>query len=201
VLLNGVMFISTTRLDRNRAWVDHSRAVQIAIRQVLAALLDAESNHRAYLLTGGPQFLHGYVEAHDGLFRQIAELRRLTADNPSQQVRVDQFRAVMWAKVAFLEELIEKRRQSGPTFDADDLDRGHKLLLRARDLIDAMDREELGLYQARDERLSQTIHRLYAGLFAILGKDSIILAVLATASYRAYRLRRAYGRRTGRRAA
>jgi CHASE3 domain sensor protein len=195
ICLNGVLFISTTRLDRNRAWVDHTRAVQVAIRQTLIALLDAESNQRAYLLTGDEKFYEGYGTARVAMSRALLELKRLTVDNPTQQVRVGQLRAILRAKVEFLREMIERRRRHGPDFDADDLDRGHRLLTRARDLIDAMDREEQGLYRARDERLSQTVHRLYAGLFAILGKDCIILAVLATASYRAYRLRRAYGRR------
>jgi CHASE3 domain sensor protein len=198
ICLNGVMFISATRLDRNRAWVDHTRAVQVAIRQTLIALLDAESSQRAFLITGDEKYYRGYADARAAMSRAILDLKRLTADNPTQQVRVGQLRTILRAKVAFLWEMIERRRSHGPDFDADDLDRGHRLLSRARELIDVMDREEQGLYRARDERLSQTVHRLKAGLIVILGKDCIILGVLATASYRAYRLRRAYGRRATR---
>jgi CHASE3 domain sensor protein len=198
ICLNGVMFISATRLDRNRAWVDHTRAVQVAIRQTLIALLDVESSQRAFLITGDEKYYRGYADARVAMSRALLTLKRLTADNPTQQVRVGQLRTILRAKVEFLREMIERRRRHGPEFAAADLDRGHRLLLQARELIDVMDREEQGLYRARDERLSQTVHRLKAGLIVILGKDCIILGVLATASYRAYRLRRADGRRVER---
>lgn len=65
--------------------VDHTRAAELQLNQILSELKDAETGQRGFLLTGLELFLEPYNHALTSWSGEFATLRRLTADNPDQQ--------------------------------------------------------------------------------------------------------------------
>jgi len=65
------------------------------------------------MITGDTAFLEPYESAVQVLPSQIVELRRLVADNPRQQVRIDRADAAITAKLAEVKRAIEVRRTLG----------------------------------------------------------------------------------------
>ena len=66
------------------ALVVHTMEVQRALNATLLTLGGAESGLRGFLLTGNEAFLRPHREAGELLPQQLAELRQLVADNPTQ---------------------------------------------------------------------------------------------------------------------
>jgi len=96
--------------------VAHTRDVIETADEVLARLVDAETGERGYVMTGREEYLEPYVRAREDVDRSLAELRRLTADNPEQQRRIDVLERVAHVRLARLDSMVALRRASG--FDA-----------------------------------------------------------------------------------
>lgn len=69
-------------LIENDAWVAHSHQVRIELADLLSELKDAETGQRGYLLTGDDSYLEPYKTALGSIQTTLANLRKLTADNP-----------------------------------------------------------------------------------------------------------------------
>lgn len=178
-VIYGIMIVGAAGLHGNQLWVSHTRDVQVTIRSAVIAILDAESNQRSYLLTGKDVYLKSYGMAKENVRGQVAELRRLTADNPRQQDRVAELASVMDRKIAFLDKFNELRRHFKDTLKRVDIDEGHLLILRARDILHRMDNEEKELYDIRDRRMKTAMNTIYGGIAVAMGRDILILMMMA----------------------
>ncbi|MGL4465550.1 MAG: CHASE3 domain-containing protein, partial [Planctomycetia bacterium] len=106
-------------LAENDRKVARTHQVLTQIETVLSTLVDAESNQRAYVLTGEAEFLDPYDDAVATIDRQVWELRQLTADDADQQERVSVLRASIAENLAEMRRTIA-RRQAGETRPAVD---------------------------------------------------------------------------------
>jgi len=79
-------------------WVTHSYEVIDTLRAVLNDALDAETGQRGYLLTHKPAFLKPFHDAEARLDKHIDQFATLTRDNPEQQKRADELRALFAAR-------------------------------------------------------------------------------------------------------
>ncbi len=106
---------NTRDLNDRAAWVSHTLEVQEALADVRAAVTDAETNTRAYLVTGDDSSLppSGAAEAVSGRIDLVEEL---TADNPAQHARVPRLRQRAGERLGQLARLQAVRRERG--FDA-----------------------------------------------------------------------------------
>jgi CHASE3 domain sensor protein len=98
VAIGFASYKSAQRLDETTTWLTHTYEVERNLEQVLSYLIDAETGGRGFALTGIDEYLEPLQLAHERLHDPLAEVRRLTADNPAEQARVGQ-----------LEELARKR--------------------------------------------------------------------------------------------
>ena len=73
-------------------WVRHTIRVLEQITLVQQRVSDAESGQRGYVLTGDPTYLQPYHDAIAALPQDLGDLRKLTADNPSQQTSLEPWR-------------------------------------------------------------------------------------------------------------
>ena len=78
----SVLLVNKSREDN--AWVVHTVESENQISAVLLEVRRAESAVRAYLLSGGPQFLTEYQMAAANVLPAIDHLAELTHDNPAQ---------------------------------------------------------------------------------------------------------------------
>ena len=90
VLVFGVLAYRGVQNTQDAArLVAHTHQVIEMNGAVLARVVDAETGERGYIITGDTTFLDPYRGAEQDAIAHIDDLRRLTADNPSQQARID----------------------------------------------------------------------------------------------------------------
>ncbi|HEY0757709.1 MAG TPA: PAS domain S-box protein [Acidisarcina sp.] len=111
-------------------WVLHTHNVLEDVESLELALETSHASSRDFVLTGDASCLDRYRDSSAGVARYQASLARLTADNPSQQVRLAALRPVVASTLASSERLILLRQAGGmqPAIDA----------MRAIDLVDAV---------------------------------------------------------------
>ncbi len=93
VVMLAVSAVTWTRLSSirtNVGWTVHTYMVMGAVDDVVAAMVNQETGLRGYLVSGQDGFLAPYRggEAHYG--EGLQRVRTLTADNPTQQTRLNE---------------------------------------------------------------------------------------------------------------
>lgn len=84
----GVLAWQISRLHTSLQWVSHTQEVLSTIHLAERLMIDQETGTRGYLYTADPLFLDPSKVSEQRLGQSIADLRRLTSDNPSQQSRI-----------------------------------------------------------------------------------------------------------------
>ena len=170
MLLPTLMFWRQSEADDDaRGWVSHTYEVIGHIEIVLGKLRDAEIGHRGFMLTGNAEFLEPYENAlrdavnpdsnkrslqqHRSILQELALIRKLTVDNPTQQNTIDELEDTTKKILEYIATSVEKRKEAGAaSIDAEiDLRRAKSLMDRARALVRIMTAEENHLLQLRTE--------------------------------------------------
>src|SRR6478735_7420956 len=124
LLLGGVYsFVSLSSANR---WLRHTDEVRVNVALLRAMLLDAETGLRGYLITGSPSFLEPYDKARDDWRHQLAEVRRLTSDNPEQQGRLRALERVIGDELSGFDAARATRERERAAQDSLALLREHK---------------------------------------------------------------------------
>jgi signal transduction histidine kinase len=177
VLVAIFTYRSSLDNSKDRMWVTHTHVVLETLEAVETSVLDTESTQRRFLLTGEDTYLARYRAALATLQKRIQEVRRLTADNPSQQAGLDSLELLMQRKIADLDRHIRAREQEG-------LQSGIALLLQggAQELTEEirtslanMKTEEDRLLTLRDAELEASSRRLR---FLIVGGNALAFCFL-----------------------
>ena len=116
LLLGAVSVIShgsLRRLLKAADLVEHTQEVLKTSEQLLTALTDVETAHRGYVIAGDPRYLKLLQAARETVPPTLQRLRALTADNPSQQRRLDVLDPLIGAKLAWAAELVRIRKEHG----------------------------------------------------------------------------------------
>ncbi|BBO31613.1 response regulator [Lacipirellula parvula] len=149
-----ISYINTRTLDQDATLVRHTHEVLTALDDVLSLLRDAETGQRGYVITGDESYLAPYTNATDRVDLRLADVARLTADNPNQQARLPRLKGQISTKLDELAATIEMRREEG--FEAAQervrSDAGKIAMDSIRDQIDGMQEAERAL---RQERLAE----------------------------------------------
>ena len=113
-VLVGIVIIHEARAhgDHNQ-WVVHTYEVLDRINGVSDAVDQIESGGRGYLLTGKRDYLEPYETGINNAGARLEELRRLTADNPIQQTRIDRLQTLVNRAISYLHDKIETRQRAG----------------------------------------------------------------------------------------
>ena len=99
------------RAEQDAYWVSHTQEVMATIQRTTTHVVEAGSQARAFALTGQEPLLKGYDTARDAVYADEDRLRRLTADNLSQQRRLDVLEPQLRTSLAFAESIIARRRK------------------------------------------------------------------------------------------
>ena len=91
----------------------HTRAVIQQLGDLLSSLKGAETGQRGFIITGKPDYLEPYQVSLAEIATGLADLRRLSADNPRQQQRLDAITPLVAARLADLKEKIALRETQG----------------------------------------------------------------------------------------
>lgn len=141
--------------DRSAAWVGHTHQVRTGIADVLQSLTDAESAQRGYILTGEPSFLIR-IETASALARaRMAELDKLTKDNPGQQARLDRLRPRLATRLRLIEQTVALRRTGDAVAAIRTIRTGEgvRAMDDVRQIVAELDAEEVRLETVRADKV------------------------------------------------
>lgn len=113
--------------------VAHTHEVIKALGDVLSLMKDAETGQRGFIITSDERYLAPYTEARAQIDQKLADVERLTADNPEHQSMLVPVRERVRAKLAELAEVLELSQTTG--FEAA---RGLMLTNRGKFEMDAL---------------------------------------------------------------
>ena len=170
--------------------VEHTRHVIDAADTVLVRLLDAETGQRGFIITGDEAYLAPHAHAREDVVAGLASLRRLTADNPRQQARLDTLGAYVRQRLDTLDGRITVRRTAGFEMAREALVEGggRRLMDSARAVLGRLRSEELSLLDERQARLARmrrwTVAVLLSGLGLTLGVGLVVNRILLNAAER-----------------
>src|SRR5882757_1702791 len=94
--------------------VQHTWQVINQVEGIMSSAKDAETGSRGFLISGDDAYLEPYSSALKELPEEIKTFQSLTSDNPVQQARIVEMRAVLDQRLTLLQQGINLRR-SGRT--------------------------------------------------------------------------------------
>jgi len=179
-----IAYRSTASLTEAAELRSRTYVVLAGLQDLLGALQDAETGQRGYIITGRDDYLEPYSAALKGVGQTFDALRKLTADNPNQQRRLDVLQPQIAAKLEELKHAIDLRRDKG--FEAASAvvlsGKGKQTMDDIRQGIAAMDQEESSLLKQRDQRVGgdaqRTISTIVYGIpfaFVLVGLAGVLI--------------------------
>ncbi len=138
------------RLRATRGSVAHTHFVIEAAERVTTDLLQAEAAERGFLLTADSAYVPRYLFAVGALDRDTAQLRRLTRDNESQQMRLDALEPLVRQRLALLARGIRLAQLAVDTvLTVERLERGRVIMDSITATVQGVEREEQQLLTTR----------------------------------------------------
>ena len=171
--------------------VAHTQTALERLSQTRTQLIDSETAQRGYIITSDPKYLEPYNNAVGAIPSGLTELRRLTADNPLQQMRLDKLEPLVRERLVLIDKTIMLRRTSGFEAAAQVIksDRGRFVMDQIRGIIISMESEERDLLtkrtQASRTNTNMTIFTVGLGV-----AFSMLIALLASVLLRRDNARR-----------
>lgn len=111
-----VSYSNTGILRTNAGYVTDTHDAIMALERVIAAIKDAETGQRGYIITGDERYLAPYSAAIVRVEQLLKEVERHVADNRTQQLKFLDLKVQIEIKLQEISETIELRRTQG--FDA-----------------------------------------------------------------------------------
>ncbi|MGO8814386.1 MAG: diguanylate cyclase [Terriglobia bacterium] len=146
-------YLNLRHAEDARAWSIHTRTVIDQINAVQSSMQDIETAIRGYLLTGNGTFLEPCQRANAGIATQMAGLKTLTVDNPSQQERVRELQTAVEQKITITTTLITARQKGNydPAQIQGELELSKDSVDHIRAILASMNQEEEDLRQRRKQ--------------------------------------------------
>ncbi|KHL56909.1 diguanylate cyclase [Xanthomonas cannabis] len=113
IVIGVGIFVGARRSLADAALVSHTHEVIGRVDEIQARLLDAESAQRGFLLTGNDAYLLDYQTSVERLPILLGNLRRLIADNPSQEQHLTQLQALVEARLRQIQQVLDVYAQGG----------------------------------------------------------------------------------------
>jgi CHASE3 domain sensor protein len=160
VLMFGVSIValrSISSLVESAHWVAHSQQVLAKLGVVLTLTDDIETGSRGYVITGADRFLEPYRAALVKIHQEVKALRELTADNATQQLRVNILEPLIERKLAMAGDRISLRKEKGFAAVRQLIltDQGKQVMDEIRSVIRKMVEEEDSFLKQKEEEESR----------------------------------------------
>ncbi len=179
VVFAGIAYLSVNEISSSAGWVTHTNQVLLSLENLGADLSAAESGERGYLLTAKPEYLEPYYAVRDVIPRRLAELRRLTVDNPRQHASLDTLAQVVPERMGVIQAVLDSAEKNGAEAGAAVISagRGKALMAVARRLLNKMTAEERGLLEERLQKERMVVQRTTNIVAVGLGLTVLLCAV------------------------
>ena len=160
--------------------VAHTQEVLLRLAQIRVDIPTAEAGQRGYLLTNEPEHLTSYGTSVESVKKSFSDVRRLTADNASQQKRLDDLGSLLDQRLGLMQELLDRSEQGKKpgAFEKRRIDEGRQLTETIRSVIRSMEDEERRLLEQREQKEQASARHTFLAVIAG-GALSVLLFVLA----------------------
>lgn len=156
------VYRSSTTLVENARWVAHTHEVLTQLEATATGVTQAETELRGFLLTDQESYLVPYSNGLMETRRRLNTVRQLTADNPSQQARIDKLEPLILRRLDLLDALLKIGHEQGfeaarriLTFDA-----GTEYIAEIRNGIAEIEHAEQEILAARFAQQERSSRRL-----------------------------------------
>jgi signal transduction histidine kinase len=172
--VNGVLtWLNVRQLQEHARAVTRSHEILRELKSLIVTVVDAETGQHGYIITGVPEYLEPYRLAEEEINLRLANVARLTADNPKQSASNAEMKQLVERRLALIRNNIDLRREQGfaPARDAV-LTGEEKILMDGiRALAARMELEEYRLLDEREKasQASYATSLATAFLAAVLG--------------------------------
>src|SRR5436309_5459278 len=112
IVIGADSYRSAIAIAENARWVAHTHEVVSHLWNLSTDIVTVESRRRAYALTGDDQQVERAHASGASAQENLQSLRRLTADNPRQQERLDRLNRLVAARRADVDASIDRLRRS-----------------------------------------------------------------------------------------
>ena len=133
-------------------WVAHTYAVLDRLELTSKDVIEVETSARTFALTGQDLLRAHYEAARAAVALDEDALRHLTADNPSQQRRLDVLESRVRTALEFAETIVAKRQQAQAVAGADEILETEKFMEGVRATTQEVKAEETRLLTQRTQR-------------------------------------------------
>src|SRR6266850_339218 len=179
VVLTGFMGFmslhSARRTSEDADWVAHTHTVETSLATTLEHAIDIETSSRGFAATGDESFLLLYHDANQFTGQDLTVLRRLTADNPMQQRRLDHLELQIIARIEISKTMVAERWRTNTIPPKSLFLEGKRQMDQVRASVAEMRVEENRLLDERTKR-SQGARRLQN--LVALGSSGVGVIVL-----------------------
>ena len=174
-------YLSVRHLRTTAGWVGHTHQVLTDLDRLLSLVTDAETAERGYVITADQDYLTTYRAAADRAEQVQQELRHLTADNSSQQQRLQHLKELITERLAAMSTVDEARRAQGFAAAQQLIQTGPGKRIHAdlRRQIDEIADVERSLLRERQQRVDRSIA---ATVLIGIGSSMLALACVAWAA-------------------
>lgn len=207
--ISAAVYRSSTKLVENARWVAHTHDVLTQLEATAAGVTTAETELRGFLMSDQESYLVPYSAGLAETRRQLEALRRITADNPLQQARIDKLEHLILHRLDLLDALLKIGHDQG--FGAArrilTFDQGPQYMQEIRQGIQDMEHEEQELLASRFAQQESSSRRLQwmvvlscaAALFLLCVSLAVVFHDLSTveAAFRKARYHIAHDTLTG----
>lgn len=177
LLSNLLSFVSTSKVNEQSAWVNHTNKVIHDLDNLLSFVTRAESSFRGYLIDKDKSQIEIFNQSVQRIDSVMNVLRNSTSDNPRQQENINEIKLRLNDAVFSLEKRIQNFQKDN-LLTNDIIEENAKaniLLITIETKVHQMQEEERKLWNERSEKISN-----YSELIKYLSVISIIIAILLT---------------------
>jgi methyl-accepting chemotaxis protein len=152
-LVGAASYQRTIRLIETSDWLEHSYQVLSVLKEPPSLLQEVELANRSYYLTEQERFLEQSRAAGEKIGLALENLRKLTADNPLQQKRLDVLGPMIKERMDFSEQTAKLFRTNGVKAAVERIksDNGKAIKEGIKRIIDQIQSEEIALLKQRSE--------------------------------------------------
>jgi PAS domain S-box-containing protein len=144
-------------------WVSHTQEVEYHLGKISSLLLDLEINKQNYLQAGNQVYQKQITGILEKINKEVMDFKKLTSDNPTQQLRADQLFELMKERSALLDKtfLIYESRGIGVMSDIQLIRARTEIISKISNILDNADNEEKRLLAIREEKSSASSRRTF----------------------------------------
>jgi PAS domain S-box-containing protein len=112
----SILFLSykqSQKVHDTDALITHTSDILYQSERILSDVIDNETSTRGFALTGDEKYLDPLQKSENTVYQEIAILKKLTGNNPDQQVRIDSLTKYVTKRLTYSRNNIDIRRTKG----------------------------------------------------------------------------------------